>query len=126
MTGWLETGTKAFEADEAIPQYARVKLDADGKITKAGIADHDLGVAWREAFAAGDWIPVRLRTAQGTTKMICSEAVEVGDLVYSETDGEVQDTAASTSFLVGRALTAGSGDQSVIEVMRIDGDSANP
>jgi len=34
MSQYNDTGCKAFEADAAIGQYERVKLDSDGKVTK--------------------------------------------------------------------------------------------
>jgi hypothetical protein len=42
-------------------------------------------------------------------------------LVYSETDGKVQDTAQATSYLVGIALEAATADNDVIEVMPVVG-----
>lgn len=111
-------------ADAAIAQYARVLLEADGRIVTAGLADVDIGVAMREAFAAGDPVTVRLRNAQGSVPMIASEAIEVGDLVYSETAGKVQDTAQATSFLVGQARTAAGADGHFLEVIRFDGGVA--
>jgi hypothetical protein len=116
-------GCKAFEADEAISQYAQVKLDADGKITVAGIDDVAIGTATREAFAAGDKIDVRLYGK--THKMIAVEALSAGAVVYSEASGKVQDTAASTSYPVGVALEAATTDGDIIEVMERFGGAAN-
>ena len=112
-----ETGCKTFEADEAISQYARVKLDADGKVTNAGLADKEIGTAAREAFAAGDKISVRLRSAAGTHKMIAQEALAAGATVYTEASGKVQDTAQATAFQVGTALEAATADGDIIEVL---------
>lgn len=119
------TGCKAFEADAAIAQYARVKLDADGKITVAGLAEKEIGTATREAFAAGDVIDVKLRTAGGTHKMIAIEAMAIGATVYTETAGKVQDTAQATAFQLGTALEAATADGDVIEVLyNAHGDTA--
>ncbi len=120
-----ETGCKTFEADAAITQYARVKLDSDGKVTTAGLTDKDIGTATRAAFAAGDLIAVRLRSAPGTHKMIVSEAVAAGATLYTESDGEVQDTAQATGFQIGTALEAATADGDVIEVLyNSHGDTA--
>ena len=54
MTEQLDSGFIPLEADGAIAQFARVKLDADGKITEAGLTDREIGIAQREAFATGD------------------------------------------------------------------------
>ncbi len=126
MSQYVETACKTFTAGAAIPLYARVKLTA-GKLAVAGLADKELGTAEQEAFADGDVIAVRLRTAQGTCKMLAVEALAVGAAVYTEADGKVQDTAAETSFLVGTALEAATADGDVIEVLRNShGDTAIP
>lgn len=125
MGQYVDGNVKSFEADEAIPQYSRVKLDSDGKITVAGLTDKDIGTAREAAFAAGDVIGVRLRTAAGTHKMIASEALAAGATVYTETAGKVQDTAQATSFQVGQALEAAGADGDVIEVLyNTHGDTA--
>ncbi len=126
MSEMVDTGTITFEADEAFSQYARVKLDADGKITKAGLTDREIGTAQREAFAAGDKIAVKLRSAPGTHKMIAIEAMAVAALVYTETDGKVQDTAQATAFLLGICMRSSAGaDGDVVEVLyNAHGDTA--
>jgi len=74
-----------------------------------------------EAFASGDVINVALFSKAGTLKMIASEALNAGVLVYSEASGKVQDTAQATSYLVGIALEAATADNDVIEVMPVVG-----
>ncbi|REJ65837.1 MAG: DUF2190 family protein [Planctomycetota bacterium] len=125
MGKYNDSGYLPCVADEAIGQYLRVKFDSDGRVTKAGLTDQDIGVAMEPAFAAGDAIPVKLRNAPGTVPMVADEAMAVGALVYTEADGEVQDTAASTAFLVGRALEAATAAGDIIEVLRFDGGEAN-
>ena len=125
MSQYVDTNTKTFEADAAIPKYARVAFEADGKVIKAGLAIRDIGTAQTEAFASGDKISVKLRTGAGTHKMICSEAVDAGDLLYTESDGEVQDTAQATAFLIGIALETTTADQDIVEVLyNSHGDTA--
>jgi len=125
MSQLVDVNVKGFEADEAIALYARVKLDSDGKITNAGLADKEIGTAQQEAFAAGDIISVKLRSGSGTHKMIASEALAAGAVVYTEASGKVQDTAQATSFIVGTALEAASADGDVIEVLyNAHGDTA--
>jgi hypothetical protein len=90
-----------------------------------GLTDKDIGTACEEAFAAGDIIAVRLRTASGTHKMIASEALAAGATVYTESDGEVQDTAQATAFQIGTALEAATADGDIIEVLyNSHGDTA--
>lgn len=117
MSQFVDSNVKAFVADEAIPQFSRVKLDSDGRVTIAGLADREIGTATEAAFAAGDVIGVRLRTAAGTHKMIAVEALSAGALVYTEASGKVQDTAAATAFSVGHALEAATADGDIIEVL---------
>ena len=124
MSQYNDTGRKAFEADEAIAQHLRVKLDSDGKVTVAGLTDKGIGVATRAAFAAGDIIDVALNSKPGTVKMVAIEALDAGATVYSEANGKVQDTAQATAFQVGVALEAATADGDVIEVMPQVGDTA--
>ena len=125
MSQSVDGNYKTFEADAAIALYQRVKLDSDGKVTVAGLADLDIGTAVKPAFAAGDIVTVKLRTASGTHKMIVSEAVAAGALLYTESDGEVQDTAQATAYPIGTALEAATADQDVIEVLyNTHGDTA--
>ncbi len=124
MSQFNDDGYKTFECDEAIAQYARVKLDSDGKITTAGLTDKGIGVLRDESFAAGEKKAVKLNSAPGTMKMIASEAIAAGAEVYSEASGKVQDTAQATAYLVGVALEAATADGDVIEVMPQIGDTA--
>jgi hypothetical protein len=113
-----DTGFKAFEADEAITLYSRVKLDSDGKITNAGLTDKSIGTLQTEAaLAAGDIVTVKLRSAPGTHKVRVSEAVAAGALLYSEAAGEVQDTAQATAFIEGTALEAATANDDIIEML---------
>ena len=127
MSQYVDGQTKTFVADEAIAENLRVKLDSDGRVTIAGLADKEIGTAVTPAFAAGENVTVRLRTAAGTHKMIAVEALAVGAAVYTEAAGKVQDTAAATAFLVGTALEAATADGDVIEVLyNAAGDTAVP
>lgn len=117
MSQHTDSNCKTFTADEAIAVHLRVKLDSDGRVTVAGLTDKDIGTAVTPAFAAGDPVTVRLRSAAGTHKMIAIEALAAGATLYTEANGKVQDTAASTAFQIGTALGAATADGDVIEVM---------
>jgi hypothetical protein len=125
MSQYVDGNTKTFIADEAIAVHLRVKLDSDGRVTIAGLTDKEIGTVVTPAFAAGDPVTVRLRTASGTHKMVAIEACAIGAVLYTETGGKVQDTAQATSFQIGTALEAAGADGDVIEVLYIShGDTA--
>ena len=115
MSQQFDTGCVPMTADAAIPQFARVVFEADGKVVKAGLTDPGVGVAQTAAFASGDVISVKLWNSGGTFKMIASEALAVGATLYTETDGEVQDTAQATSVPFAQALEAATADGDIIE-----------
>ena len=116
MSQYVDSNTKAFTAAGTIKQYARVTLGSGGTITEAGLAVKDIGTAMEPA-VSGDIIAVKLRSGSGTHKMIAIEALAIGATLYTETDGKVQDTAASTSFQLGTALEAATADGDIIEVL---------
>jgi len=125
MSQYVDGNTKAFVADEAIAVHLRVKLDADGRVTVAGLTDKEIGTALTPAFAAGDEITVKLRSGAGTHKMVAIEALAAGATVYTEANGKVQDTAAATAFQLGTALEAATADNDVIEILyNTHGDTA--
>lgn len=124
MSQFNDVGYKTFECDEALTQFSRVKLDSDGKITVCGLTDKGIGVVTRATSAAGEFVDVSLNTKPGTMKMIASEALSAGAIVYSEASGKVQDTAQATAYQVGVAMEAATADGDIIEVMPEVGDTA--
>lgn len=126
MSQYVDTPTRTFTAGAAIGQYIRVYLSS-GKLAVAGLTNKEIGQAEVAAFADGDVIPVRLRTAQGTCKMVAAGAITAGAAVYTAASGKIDDVATSTGFLVGTALEAATAANDVIEVLRNShGDTANP
>lgn len=117
MSQQTDNGCKTMTADEAIPQYARVVFESDGRCVVASLTQIGDGIAQTPAFAAGDPISVKLWNSAGTFKMIASEALAAGANLYTESNGEVQDTAASTSFKFAKSLEAATADQDIIECM---------
>lgn len=115
----FHSGPLSFIAAGAIPKHALVQMTTTAKTVDVnGLATIPIGTALNEAFAAGDLVAVQ-PLFDGTHKVICDEACEVGDLLYTEAAGEVQDTAASTAYPIMRALTAGSGAGAIIEAIAI-------
>lgn len=114
MSQMTDSPVKTFAVSGALGKYRRVKLAA-GVLALAGSTDHELGTLEEPTFSTSTAAGVRLRTAQGTAKMIASEAITAGNPVYAAADGEI---AASGTVLLGTALEAATTDQDVIEVLR--------
>lgn len=114
MSQFVETATKMFTAGAAIAMYLRVKLSA-GLLAKAGSTDHELGTLESASFASGDVRAVRLRSAQGTCKMVAAGAITAGNPVYAAANGKID---ASGTVLLGIALEAAAADGDIIEVLR--------
>lgn len=126
MAQFEDSGFKTFTASEAIPKYARVLLASTGLIEDAGITGKDIGTATEEAFASGDRVTVKLRTAPGTHKMIASAAVTLGATVFTAASGKIG-PSASTAFQIGAVVgvdgTVADGD--IVEVVyNAHGDTA--
>jgi len=123
MSQW-HAGPVSLAAGEAIPQYSIVSINASGEAIMCDLAAVPVGVAVKEAYASGDVIAIQPLSSAGTIKAICGEAVDLGDPVYTENGGKIQDTAAATSYSVGVALEAG-GANEIIEVLVAQPGAAN-
>jgi len=115
MSQQVSVPTKAFPANGAVAKYLRVKLLSTGKFDVAGIADSEIGTLEEASFAAGDMRSVRLRSAEGTRKMVASGAITLGAAVYADASGKISATASG--FHVGIALEAAAANNDVIEVL---------
>ena len=104
MSQQYDTPYRRFVAGGAIPQYSLVQFASTKKVTVNGLATRPIGVAMQPAFVDGDEITVKLLSGGGTFKGIADEAIEASDVLYTEADGELQDTAAGTSHPIGIAL----------------------
>ena len=115
MVDWVESGVRSFQASAALAVYRRVKLDASGKLTYAGAADQNaIGVTMRAAFAADEWVPVRLLTADGTMPYTAAGAIAVTDSLYAAANGKV---ASTGTVLAGLPLEAVAGDGDFLEAV---------
>ncbi len=119
MSQQNNSGWASFKAAGAIPAHARVTISAAGVVDVAGLTDTGIGTAEHPAIAAGADVRVKLWSAPGTHKVIASEAFAVAAPLYTESDGEVQDTAQATSFPIGIAVEAAGADQDVVEMVPI-------
>lgn len=126
MSQYDDSGVKTFVASAAIAKNARVTLASGNTVAEAGITAKDIGTALNEAFASGDRVAVKLRTAPGTHKMIAAAAVTLGATVFTAASGKVS-VSASTAFQIGNVVgidgTVADGD--IIEVLyNAHGDTA--
>lgn len=123
MAEFVDGNTKTFTASAAVAKHARVVLDAtSGKVDAAVITDREIGTALTEAFADGDRISIKLRSASGTHKMIALAAIARNATCFTAAAGKVSTTAV-TAFEVGIALDASAADGDIIEVL-YRGDTA--
>lgn len=129
MAQFVDTNTKTFIAGGALDQHIRVRLSS-GKLAAAGIADDWIGTTCQEAFADGDIVDVRLRSASGTSKYVAAGAITTGARVYAAASGKVDD--AISTELIGIALplnsetstTAAGANNDICEVLHCPGMSA--
>jgi hypothetical protein len=112
MSQFFSAPTRPDTAAGAIAQHLRVKTP--GALVVAGASDIEIGTMEIPATAAGP-ATVRLRTAEGTAKMVASEAITAGDPVYAAAGGKV---AATGTVFVGNAMEAAGANNDVIEVLR--------
>jgi hypothetical protein len=111
MSQFFESPTRPDTAAGAIAQHLRVKTT--GALVVATATDVELGTMDTPATAAGP-ATVRLRTAEGTRKMVANGAITKNDPVYAAAGGKV---AATGSVFVGTAMEAAAADNDVIEVL---------
>ena len=118
MSQYVETPTKAFVCGGAIAQFLRVKTPA--ALAAAGATDVEIGtIEEAAAFAAGDVRAVRLRTADGTCKMVAAGAFAIGATLYGAAGGMVDDV--NNGNRIGIALEAATAPGDVVEVLRSPG-----
>jgi hypothetical protein len=113
MSQFVETNLKGLPAGGALGQYLRVT--GATALSAAGASTVELGTLENATFAAGDLGQVRLRTANGTAKMVALTAITAGNAVYAAAGGKI---AATGTVFVGTALEAAGADNDVIEVLR--------
>jgi len=111
MSQFFESPTRPDTAAGAIAQHLRVKTT--GALVVATATDVELGTMDTPATAAGP-ATVRLRTAEGTRKMVALTAITKNNPVYAAAGGKV---AATGSVFVGTAMEAATADNDVIEVL---------
>lgn len=113
MSQYVETPTRAFAASSALGQHLRVKMSA-GVLALAGATDVEIGTLDRPVVTGDEVGTVRLRSAQGTRKMVAAGAITANNPVYAAASGKVD---ASGTVFCGTALEASTANGDVIEVL---------
>lgn len=114
MSGYIEGPVKTFQASAALAAFRRVRFST-GKLAYCGALDTDcLGTLEEDALTADAYYSVRLRTAEGTVKMIASGVIAANAAVYAAANGKIAD---SGTVLVGVAINAAGADGDDIEVL---------
>ncbi len=127
MGSQTEGPVKTFDAALALGLNLRVKRDGAGLLVLAGATDKELGTLEKPSFSAGQQVPVRLRTAEGTVKMISDGVIADDADVFTAAAGKISATQATGAFFLGTSLEAASADLDVIEIMRhAHGDTPKP
>ncbi len=111
MSQYFETPTRPDTAAGAIGQFLRVKTP--GALEAAGASDVGIGTMEFPCLAAGP-CTIRLRSAQGTRKMVAGGAITKGAPVYAAAGGKI---AGSGTVYEGVALEAATANNDVIEVL---------
>jgi hypothetical protein len=110
------TGFISFTALSAISYGTRVKLNSDGQVIAAGVAEKGIGVTLADAADLGG-VTVQLYS-QGTinVKTTTADTVDVGDVAYAAADGLVSSTA-TTPVTIGIYRESADANLDYVEVI---------
>ncbi len=114
MSQFFDTSCRPDTAAGAIAQHLRVKTT--GALAVAGASDVELGTMESAVTASGP-ATVRLRSSQGTCKMVANGAITKNAGVYAAASGKV---SGSGTVLIGTALETTADDGDVLEVVRVN------
>jgi hypothetical protein len=121
MSQYFESAVRPDTAAGAVASYLRVKTP--GAVAVAGALDQSFGTMDRDCLAAGP-CSVRIKTAQGTRKMVAAVAITAGNPVYGAASGKVSSVANGN--LEGYAMDAATADGDVIEVLAVNKTIESP
>ncbi len=115
MSQFNTSGSKGYTATAALTDGVIVKLSAGNVVVATAGTDLSIGVTVGSA-AIGTVANIRLRSAEGTSKVQAGGTIAVGDAVTATAAGKALTTVTAGNQVFGYALEAGvSGD--FIEVM---------
>src|SRR3954447_19168768 len=108
---------KSILADNAITQYALIKVTTTGCDIATADTDKIIGVA-QQAAAAGEHVDVRFA---GTSKIVSAGSIVAGDQIVATTAGKGTTTTTDKKIVIGRALQAGTTSGDICEVFLTPG-----
>ena len=120
MSQYFETGVVPETSAGAVAAHLRVKTF--GAVAAAGALDQSIGTMDSPCVAAGP-CSVRLKTAQGTRKMVAAAAIAKNAYVYGAAGGKISSVANGNLEGIAREAAAADGD--VIEVEHLNQVNAN-
>jgi len=120
MSQFVEAPTRADTAAGAVAQFLRVKTP--GAIATAGALEQSIGTMDRTCVAAGP-CTIRLKSAEGTRKMVAAAAITAGAPVYGAAGGKISSVANPN--IEGYALEAAAANNDVIEVLPVNAPGSN-
>jgi len=121
MSQFFETPVAPDTAAGAVGQYLRVKTP--GAVAVAGALEDSFGTMDLPCLAAGP-CSVRLKTAEGTRKMVAAGAITRGGYVYGAASGKV--SAVANGNIEGIAKETVTTDGDIIEVQSLNVPVNNP
>lgn len=108
---------KSITADNAIAQYTVVKVTSTGCDTATADTDKIIGIC-QNAPAASEQAVIRFA---GTSKLVSSGSIAVGDRVTATTGGKGVTTTTDKKVIVGMALQVGTTSGDICEVLLTPG-----
>lgn len=117
MSQYNASGHKGIEAGADLTKGTLVKISNGTVVAATAATDKIIGVLTADV-KAGQVADVRLRNAQGTSKVRAGGNVAVGDYLTADADGEAVATTTAGNEVVGMALEAGV-DNDIIEVVNM-------
>ena len=120
MSGFVDECLRSFPCSSfACAPHLRVTWNGT-TLALASNTEVEVGTMAARTLSTDTSGSVRLRTADGTTLMVASEAITNGNPVYAAASGKI---AASGTVLEGTALQDATANNDVIEVLRISSAS---
>lgn len=116
MSSYVDGPVRTFTSAAALSPHLRVKLSS-GKVALSGSEDEDIGTVEKRCHAANELVPIRLRTAQGTRKVVAAGSFALGATLYKAANGQVDD---SGTHAIGTALEASTGAGDVVEMLPLN------